>query len=137
LRTATSALVHSAAEYCGPTYCHSAHTRLTDSGISDALPTVTGCLRPTPANNLAIVALIQPPELRRKEVTLYRGAWTSAPLSAHLSIEWECTASQIEIPICTRRTTTHQFIFRQQHTVRAALWADPRRNAKWLVVGEH
>jgi len=27
------------------------------------------------------------------------GALTSAPLSAHLSIEWECTASQIETPI--------------------------------------
>jgi len=33
--------------------------------------------------------------------------WTSAPLSAHPSIECECTASQIETLICTRRTTTH------------------------------
>jgi len=33
------------------------------------------------------------------------GAWTPAPLSAHLSIECNCTAPQIETPICTRRTT--------------------------------
>ena len=40
------------------------------------------------------------------------GAWTSSPLSVHLFIEWECTASQIEIPNCIRCTTTHQFIWR-------------------------
>jgi len=28
--------------------------------------------------------------------TPWHGAWTSAPTSAHLSTEWECTASQIE-----------------------------------------
>ena len=35
------------------------------------------------------------------------GAWTPAPLSAHLSIECKCTASQIAAPICTRCTTTY------------------------------
>jgi len=43
------------------------------------------------------------------------GAWTPAPLSVHPSIEWRSTASQIETSICTRRTTTHQFIWQQQH----------------------
>ena len=43
------------------------------------------------------------------------GAWTSAPLSAHLPIECRCTAPKIETPICTRRTS-HQFIWQQQHT---------------------
>ena len=43
-------------------------------------------------------------------------AWTSAPLSAHPSIECKRTAPQIETPICTRRTTSHQFIWQQQHT---------------------
>jgi len=33
------------------------------------------------------------------------GAWTSAPLSVHLSIEWERTESKIETPICTHCTT--------------------------------
>jgi len=37
------------------------------------------------------------------------GTWTPAPLSAHLSTEWECTASQIDTPICSRHTTAHQF----------------------------
>jgi len=42
------------------------------------------------------------------------GAWTSASLGAHPSIECERTAPQIETPICTRRTTSHQFIWQQQ-----------------------
>ena len=37
------------------------------------------------------------------------GNWTSHSLSAHLSIECKRTARQIETPICTCRTTTHQF----------------------------
>ena len=44
------------------------------------------------------------------------GAWKSAPPSAHPSIECRCTAPEIETSICTRRTTTHQFIWQQQHT---------------------
>ena len=50
LRTATLVRVHSTAEYCIPAWCSSAHTRLTDPIINDALRTVTGCLRPTPAH---------------------------------------------------------------------------------------
>ena len=43
-------------------------------------------------------------------------AWTSASLTAHPPIECKRTAPQIETPIRTRRTTSHQFIWRQQHT---------------------
>ena len=46
--------------------------------------------------------------------TSLNGAWTSAPLSAHLSTKWECTASEIKTRICTRRTTAHQFTWQQQ-----------------------
>jgi len=104
LRTATLALVHLTAEYCASVWCGSAHTRLIDLAINDTLQAVPGCLRPTPADNLPILAGIQPAELRHKRATLSlsmpcHGGWTSAPLSAHLSIEWECTASQIETPI--------------------------------------
>jgi len=70
LQTATFALVLSTAEYCAPVWCRSAHTRLIDSAINDALRIVTGCLRPTPADNLPILAGIQPAELRRKEAPL-------------------------------------------------------------------
>ena len=38
--------------------------------------------------------------------TMCHGVRISAPLSPHLSTEWQCTATQIETPICTRRTTT-------------------------------
>jgi len=57
------------------------------------------------------------------------GAWTSAPLSAHLSTGWECTASQIETPICTRRT---QLIDSSDDNSSAALWPDHRWNTEWL-----
>ena len=43
----------------------------------------------------------------------FHGALTHAPLSAHLSIECRCTSPQIETPICTRRTATHQFLWQQ------------------------
>ena len=44
LRIATLSLVHSTAEYCAPVWCRSAHTRLIDSILNDALLIVTGCL---------------------------------------------------------------------------------------------
>ena len=66
LRTATLAMVHSTAEFCAPISCRSGHTRLTDPSNNDALWIVIGCLRLTPADNLPILACIQPAELRRK-----------------------------------------------------------------------
>ena len=47
---------------------------------------------------------------------LHATAWTSVSLSVHPSIECKCTALQIETPISIRCTTTHQFIWQQQHT---------------------
>jgi len=70
LRTDTLALVHSTAEYCAPVWCCSAHTCIVDSTINDALRIVTGCMRPTPVDNLPILAGIQPAELRRIGTTL-------------------------------------------------------------------
>ena len=67
---ATLPLVHSAAEYCAPVWCCSAHTRLIDPTINVALRIVTGCLCPTPADDLPILAGIQPAELRRRGATL-------------------------------------------------------------------
>ena len=58
------------------------------------------------------------------------GTWTSAPLSAHLSTVWECTAPQIDTPIYTRGRTNHQFI--DNNSIRATHWADHWRNAEWL-----
>ena len=70
LRTAALALVYSTAEYCAPVWCRSAHCHNIDTAINGALRTMTGCLRPTPLDNLSILAGIQPPEFRREEATL-------------------------------------------------------------------
>ena len=77
LRIATLSLVYSTAEYCAPVWCRSAHTRLIDSVLNDALCIVTGCLRPTPTDHLPIFSGIQPAEFRRLGATLslaYRGS---------------------------------------------------------------
>ena len=77
MRTAALSLVYSTAEYCAPVWCRSAHTRLIDSVLNDALRIVTGCLRPTPTDYLPVLEGIQPAELRRIGATLslaYRGS---------------------------------------------------------------
>jgi len=61
--------VHNNAANSHP-WCRSAHTCLIDPTINDALRIVTGCLRPTPADNLPTLASIQPAELRRSGATL-------------------------------------------------------------------
>ena len=70
LRTAALSLIYSTAEYCAPAWCRSAHTCLIDSFLNDALRIVTGCLRPTPTDNLPDLSGIQPAELRRQGATL-------------------------------------------------------------------
>jgi len=47
-----------AAEDCTITWCRSARIRLTDAVINDALLTVTGFQRPSPADNLPILAAV-------------------------------------------------------------------------------
>ena len=69
LRIATLSLVYVTAEYCAPVWCRSAHTRLIDSVLNDALRIVTGCLRLTPTDHLPILSGIQPAELRRMGAT--------------------------------------------------------------------
>ena len=81
LRIATLSVVYSTAEYCAPVWCCSAHTRLIDNVLNDALRIVTGCLRPTPTDHHNYVSTIlsgfQTAELRGLGVTLslaYRGS---------------------------------------------------------------
>ena len=77
LHIATLSLVYSAAEYCAPVWCCSAHTRLIDSVLNNTLCIVIGCLHPTPMDHLPVLSGIQPAELRRMGVTLslaYRGS---------------------------------------------------------------
>ena len=68
--TAALSLIYSTAEYCALAWCRSAHTRLIDNVLNDTLRIVTGCLRPTPTDNLPVLSGIQPAELRRLGATL-------------------------------------------------------------------
>ena len=70
LRIAILSLVYSTADYCAPVWCRSAHTRLIDNVLNDALRIVNGCLRPTPTDHLPVLSGIQPAELRRMGTTL-------------------------------------------------------------------
>ena len=70
LLIATLSLVYSTAEYCTPVWCRSAHTRLINSVLNDAMCIVTECLRPTLMDRLPILSDIQPAELRRMGATL-------------------------------------------------------------------
>ena len=77
LRIAILSLVHSTIEYCAPVWCRSAHTRLIDSVLNDALCMVTECLHPTSMDHLPVLSGIKPAELRRMGATLslaYRGS---------------------------------------------------------------
>ena len=63
-------LVYSTAEYCAPVWCRGMHTRLIDSILNDALRIVTRCLRPTPTEDLPVLAGIQPAQLHQLRATL-------------------------------------------------------------------
>ena len=70
LRIAILSLVYSTAKYCEPVWCRSAHARLIDSVLNDALRIVTGCLSPTPTGHLPVLSGNQPAELHRIGATL-------------------------------------------------------------------
>ena len=69
LHIAALSLVYSTTEYCAPVCCRIVHIRLIGSVLNDVLRLVTGCLRPSPMDNLLILAGIQPAKLRRLEAT--------------------------------------------------------------------
>jgi len=98
-RITTLALVHSTTAYCAPVWCRSTHTHLINPATNDALRIVTG------SNVLSFVEWSH-----TVSTAPCHRAWTSAPVSTHLSIKCRRMAPQIVTPICTRRTTSHQFI---------------------------
>ena len=132
LRTAALAPVHSTAEYCAPVWRRSAHTHLIDPTINDA----TGCLRPTPAYNLPILAGIQPAELRRigAKLSLARRAMEPRHL-LHSALTRPSSAN------ARRLKSRHPFIPpAQQHisssdnnNMRAAQWADNPTRLRTLI----
>ena len=70
LCTASLALVHFTTVQCAPVWCHSAHTRLINKPINEALCIMSRCPRSTPMNNLFVLSEIQPTELRRRKAIL-------------------------------------------------------------------
>ena len=70
LRISTQALFYSAAEYCAPVWCRSSHTKQLNTVLNSAMRTVAGCLRPTPVNQLPILAGIAPPTIRCEAAVL-------------------------------------------------------------------
>ena len=125
LRTATLALVHSTAEYCTPAWCRNAHTRLTDSVINDALQHVTGCLRPTPVDNLPILAGIQPAEgaLSQRSHTV-----SSTPCHGAIQNARHLKSRHPFVPAIQQLISSSD----DDNNRSMALWADHRWNAKWL-----
>ena len=63
----TSAL---ALEYCAPRWSRSRHTSLLDVSLNCTLRTITGCLQPTPVEQLPVLAGIPPAELHRQAACL-------------------------------------------------------------------
>ena len=72
LQTATFTLVHPTAQYCTPVWCRRAHICRIDPAINDTLQIVTGCVHPTLADNIPVLADIQPAELRRNGAALFQ-----------------------------------------------------------------
>ena len=136
LRTATLALVYSTAEYFAPVWCCKVHTHLIDLAINDALRIVTEGLRPTPADNLPILAGIQPAELRRSGVTL--SVARRAMEAGHLLHSALARPSSAD---ARRLKSMHPFVPTAQqlisssdnnNTIHAAQWVDQQWNAEWV-----
>jgi len=134
LPTATLALVHSTAEYCAPVWCPSAHIHLIDPTINDALRIVTGCLHATPADNLPILAGIQPAELRRRGATLSLRRRAMEPehlLHSALTCPSGAAARRLKLRHPFVPATQQLISFSDNNTICAAQWADHQWNAEW------
>ncbi|CAG7722238.1 unnamed protein product [Allacma fusca] len=64
MRASALALCYSVGEYACPVWSRSAHASKVDIPLNEACRLVTGCLRPTPLNNLYELSGIAPPAVR-------------------------------------------------------------------------
>jgi len=105
LRSATLALIHSAAKYCVPVWCRSKHTCLVDKPIHALRLVTAGWLRPTTIDNLIALASTPPAELRRKRATLSLARRKMSPVhpsrSNPVHTNYVTARTQIEEPFCT------------------------------------
>lgn len=70
LRTATSALVYSTAEYGDQVWCNSAHTKKIDTQFNSAMRIISGTIKSTPTEWLPVLTNNLPHSLRRMEALL-------------------------------------------------------------------
>ena len=131
---AALALVYSTAEYCVPVWCHNAHTYLTDPAINNALQIVTGCLRPTPTDNLPTLTGIQPAELCRSGATLslaHRAMEPGHLLHSALTRPPSTNARHLKSRHPFVPAAQHLIILSDNNNIRATEWADYQWNAEW------
>jgi len=141
LRTATLALIYSAAEYYAPVWCCSKHTRLVDKPIHDALRLMTGCLYPTPINNLFVLAGISPTELCRKTATFVSSLPPYDPehllydrllFTPTVIQQWEIKSRHHFVPAALELLKD----LNKSNTT-AAFWADRKWNTEWQKNNSH
>ena len=65
LKSTALALCYSTAEYASPVWERSPHAKKMDPALNSTCRLITGCLRPTPTENLYTLAGIAPPDIRR------------------------------------------------------------------------
>ena len=121
-------------EYCAPVWCRSAHTRVIDPVINNALRIVTGCLLPTPTDYLKVLTGIPPAELCRRQVTMTLACRALEPdhLLHHKIISPELRQSR-------RLKSRHPFVpaareplFNlNQLDIRATDWAEHSWRSEW------
>jgi len=95
---------------------------------------VTGCLRPTPTDNLPILAGIQPTELHRIGATLSLARRAMEPGHLlHSTLTYPSSAN------AQRLKSRHSFVHATQNlinlfdnNIRAAQWADYQWNVEWV-----
>ena len=69
LRTTAMALCVSTVEYCCPVWSWSAHCKDVYVALNDMCHLMTGCIRPTPTQDLYVLSGIAPSDIRRQVVT--------------------------------------------------------------------
>ena len=65
IRTTSLALCYSVAEYAARVWARSHHAHVLDSELNTACRAITGCLKPTNAEDLYLLVGIAPPDIRR------------------------------------------------------------------------
>ena len=133
LNKATLLLVHSTAECCALIWCRSAHTRLIDIILNDALHIVTGCLHPIPTDHPPVLSSIQPAELCRMKMTLslaYRGSLDSDHILYGLLSEFSDTR---QVRLRSRRPFVPAAQNLLDNLARLGICASEWTNHKWNV----